>query len=277
MNERRAFTLIELLVVIAIISLLMAILLPGLNVAREHARATACRANLKQWGFICSIYAEENNGLFWSGAAGTGYWWPAQIEKRYQSWKKNKIWFCPTAKKPRYDENGNFTGDTTIFGAWGIDKPVDVDSYITASGLPGLNEDGIAGSYGINGYALSTRASSGNDNWRGLTVKGPTSNIPLFLDSLRFDGWPKETDYAPQEPAMAWYDFLTGDMGRYCIDRHRKYTNCCFLDFSVRKVGLKELWTLKWSRTFDTAGPRTKAGGMTPDQWPEWIRGFPAY
>jgi hypothetical protein len=49
------------------------------------------------------------------------------------------------------------------------------------------------------------------------------------------------------------------------------------MDFSVRKVGLKELWTLKWNRTFDTAGRWTKAGGVRAEDWPEWMRGFRDY
>jgi len=40
----------------------------------------------------------------------------------------------------------------------------------------------------------------------------------------------------------------------------------------VRKVGLKELWTLKWSKSFNTAGPWTPAGGVTAADWPGWIR-----
>ena len=50
-----------------------------------------------------------------------------------------------------------------------------------------------------------------------------------------------------------------------------------FMDWSVRKVGLKELWTLKWNRQFDTTGPWTKAGGVDPSSWPEWIRRFKDY
>ena len=45
-----------------------------------------------------------------------------------------------------------------------------------------------------------------------------------------------------------------------------------FLDWSVRKVDLKELWTLKWHKTYMTDGPWTRAGGVTADQWPEWMR-----
>ena len=49
------------------------------------------------------------------------------------------------------------------------------------------------------------------------------------------------------------------------------------MDWSVRKVGVKELWTLKWDKDFDTAGPWTKAGGVKPEDWPQWMRRFKDY
>jgi prepilin-type N-terminal cleavage/methylation domain-containing protein/prepilin-type processing-associated H-X9-DG protein len=67
------FTLVELLVVIAIIALLMAILLPVLQGVRRQARAVACRANLKQWGQVLSLYAEDHQGRFPHGADAT-FW-----------------------------------------------------------------------------------------------------------------------------------------------------------------------------------------------------------
>ena len=66
--------------------------------------------------------------------------------------------------------------------------------------------------------------------------------------------------------------------GNYsCINRHEGGVNALFMDWSVRKVGLKELWTLKWHREFDTTNPWTRAGGVQPDDWPEWMRGFKDY
>lgn len=58
-QQRRAFTLIELLVVIAIIAILAAILFPVFAKAREAARATSCRSNLKQLGNALMMYVQD--------------------------------------------------------------------------------------------------------------------------------------------------------------------------------------------------------------------------
>ncbi len=60
MKTVRAFTLIEMLVVVAIISLLVAILLPSLNRAREQARMATCLSNLRTLGQALVMYADDN-------------------------------------------------------------------------------------------------------------------------------------------------------------------------------------------------------------------------
>ena len=63
-NNKNGFTLVELLVVIAIIGILVALLLPAINMAREAARRTQCKNNIKQQALACNTYAEANQGAF---------------------------------------------------------------------------------------------------------------------------------------------------------------------------------------------------------------------
>ncbi len=66
--KHRAMTLIELLTVFSIISLLVAILLPGLSQARQQAQATVCRSNIRQIAMANDLYAHESEGVYCAGA-----------------------------------------------------------------------------------------------------------------------------------------------------------------------------------------------------------------
>jgi len=262
MRKKEAFTLIELLVVIAIIALLMSILMPAMQRVKKQARTVKCLAHLKQWNIIFAMYAEENNGLFPSGTTPQGFWWIQQIDNKLKDWKTMKIWFCPVATKPLLDEKGRMrqAALTNTTSAWGI---------FTGTGL---GPNGIAGSYGINGYVLSTKPGTTfeggrrtDDNWRTPHVSG-ANNVPLFIGALRFDLWPIYQDNPPEYEDMPWTDF---HMARACINRHDGFVNSSFCDFSARKVGLKELWRLKWHRRYDTDAP--------PPVWPEWMQPFKDY
>jgi prepilin-type N-terminal cleavage/methylation domain-containing protein/prepilin-type processing-associated H-X9-DG protein len=70
MRRRNAFTLVELLIVVGIIALLIAILMPTLNRAREQARRVQCASNLRQVAMATIMYANQNRGVL----PGVGRW-----------------------------------------------------------------------------------------------------------------------------------------------------------------------------------------------------------
>ncbi len=270
-KRSRGFTLIELLVVIAIIAVLMAILMPALRRVKEQGKMISCMGNLKQWNLIAAMHTEASDGKFWDSAPGSpGYWWVRYLDEKHKSWKKNPIWMCPSGKKPVIDEFGSQIESFNIFNAWGIFTGAD------------LSEDGVAGSYGINGYCLipadrtTTTYEGGvavSQGWKTSGERGG-GNVPWFSEALRFDLWPLPTHAPATNEFAAWSG---NNMARTCINRHQGFQNVAFIDWSVRKVGLKELWTLKWHKSFDINGPYTKAGGVQGSDWPEWIRRFKDY
>lgn len=269
MRNRRAFTLIELLVVIAIIALLMSILMPALTRVKKQARTVACRANLKQWNLFFSMFTQDNNGYFEAGVGnGHSNHWFSALRPLYKN--DHKIMCCPTATKPIVDEYGVQAAELNIFNAWG------------RFWGEGYAPEGDWGSYGINGWVENPPADlktvyegfDTTNNWRTPNVKG-ANNVPLLMDALRFNVFPLQNDTPAQNPYQAWQS--TVHMQRVCIDRHDGATNMAFLDWSVRKVDLKELWTLKWHKTYTTSGPWTTAGGVLPTDWPEWMRRYRDY
>lgn len=272
MKSERPFTKRDFVVVLACLAfLLMNIAAIGTG-GRNRAKEAVCLSNLRKWGAISQTYTQQNNGQFWPSDPGTPcYWWIKYLEDRYKDWKSNRLWFCPTATKPIFDEYGNSAATLNIFNAWGIYRGDQ------------MGPNGIAGCYAINGYLLiptpphaPSQYDGGvpvSDGWKTTGVAG-ADNIPVFIEALRFDVWPLHMMGPADYEFAAWSG---NNMARCCINRHNGAVNCLFLDFSARKVGLKELWTLRWHRSFDTEGPWTIAGGVQPTDWPEWIRNFRDY
>ncbi len=108
MRRTRGFTLIELLVVIAIIAVLMGLLMPTLNSAREQARKVRCSANLKQIGVGLALYADAEDGRLPENedpghpytAFRESYERPLKLGLLYSSQmiKEPRVFYCPSAQ-----------------------------------------------------------------------------------------------------------------------------------------------------------------------------------
>jgi prepilin-type N-terminal cleavage/methylation domain-containing protein/prepilin-type processing-associated H-X9-DG protein len=272
-SSRPAFTLIELLVVISIIGLLMALLVPALSRARRQARTVVCQSHLKQWGLRVATFASEDD-------ASPRIWNKDTYGNTHEAWsfvgdvpppenRSRDMRFCPMASTLAMAEDQEQPGELIAgrggtFRAWGHIFL----QYDTAQ----------CGSYGTNGWLnhVSIGRATGEAG-HTIDVRGQ-GRVPVLLDSTWLWTGPSsnEDDEAPPESdAIPMADYERP--WKSCINRHDGGVNCSFFDGSVRKVGLKELWTLKWWPNYNTAGPWTIAGGVQPSDWPKWMRKFKDY
>ena len=270
MSKRNAFTLIELLVVIAIIALLMGILMPALSRVKKQARAVACRATLKQWGPIWYMYCNDNEGSFPSGnddVTWTRGEWILALRFMYET--KSDMLRCPVATKrlPSGEDHGG-----------------PFNTYAMGTGGTGNLQEEC--SYGQNNWLFNPPSGVANIqgrpaewHWRNINVKGRMNNIPVFADTMWRGGGPTYKDSTRIDPPQFNGQWLGAghEMKHFCIDRHNGSNNYLFLDWTVRSVDIKELWTLTWHKGFDPRGRWTRSGGVQPSEWPEWMRGFKDY
>jgi prepilin-type N-terminal cleavage/methylation domain-containing protein len=275
-KREKGFTLIELLVVIAIIALLMAILMPSLARVRKQAQAVTCMSQIKTWSLVYKLYTDDNNGFF---PEGWGYadQHPGTSHGDYGLWfnslrpyyKDEKMRKCPTATRVVLNSN-----DWGTYKAW---YGTFQNRYPTAG--EGPTKD-FEGSYGTSNWIdfMSANRGARLKEWFWKSVQNVTraSQVPMIADSTWHDAWPTDADTPVAQPLdFGWGDKgTTGEMNQFCIDRHNGFVYFAFADWSARRVGLKELWTLRWHRNFNVNNSWTKAGGATAGDWPEWLRRY---
>ncbi len=278
MGKKGAFTLIELLVVISIITLLLAILLPTLQRVKQQAKAITCQSNLRQWGHGFAMYCSDNNG-----------WLPMHVTEappfshylghleRYLGKAYDNLHLCPMARAIKLGPDMTQFGDThsawiNISKHWGYNR--DVASY----GRNGWYCHNIDSAYAPRPIWESGKRGQMSD-YRPHSIPGiDCQQIPVLLDARWMHGNPEPWSSPPQkedEPVPP--NVFPFRMWTFVMNRHSGGINGLFMDWSVRKVELKELWTVKWHPVFDTAGLWTRAGGVLPSDWPKWMRGIKDY
>lgn len=262
----KAFTLIEVLVVVAIIALLMGILLPSLGRARAQAKSVLCRARLRSLHQAMELYTNDHHGrMFGCGLnhnAGTFYC----VLDPYVG-EIDRISLCPVAERRTDAATTNDVLGTArqpwLWAAKALSCPAGKCK------LAGCQE---FGSYTLNGYlynAAAPRILGGVEGSLPLHAGDPTlwyrswhdvktpANTPFLGDGIWVEAWPQADDTPPfaREHLATPHPSYNAGMLRFCLDRHGRAINMAFVDGHVDAVPLRDLWQLKWHRTFEvTAG-----------------------
>lgn len=250
MQKNKGFTLIELLVVIAIIALLMSILMPALSKVKDQAKEVLCKNNLHQWGLIWKLFTEDNDSKFPERSDITG--WSRTILQEFDENLDLKLFLCAKATKTFME------GGRNPYMAWDTDVEINGREII------------YNGSFVINNW-IANKEGGGSFNsgadayWRTPNVIG-SAYVPIMTDGQANNMEPYPVDEPPQYESDIWTPGPRNELRRACIRRHAPYhVLVLFLDFSVQKVTIKELWTLKWHRTWETTLP----------VWPDWMSNIP--
>jgi hypothetical protein len=276
MKTRISFSKKDLFVVLGCVVFLLANLAVTSSNGRARAKEMVCRSNLQKWGHIFDMYTTDNNGSFhegWTIEIKCGDRWFDLLRPYLDD--NNDLHCCPTATRVR-QLYGEYTGVSGKFSAWGkfIGGP---QGGVTTAYPTSLR--GSYGSYGINIYVCNPTNLTGRAwewFWRTPNVSG-ADQIPLLFDSAWIDIYPLTTD----EPPMFDGDFRDAGhidgLKQACIDRHNAAINMLFMDFSVRKVGLKQLWNFDWHREWseELAQVGLPTEWNDPDHWMYNMKDYP--
>ncbi len=227
----KKFTLIELLISIAIIAILMSMLLPALNSARERARMISCNSRLRQVIAAQNSYADDFNDFFIQ-VGKSGYWGgylsgqylkqaylpPFAVKIAGTNYNTSKLLYCPSTKGiPPVENNSSYY------------------LYYSTYGIPMYNGDfggnwpKILGSQSQIVRYLGSYGSANPGIWYSRTAMKRPSSTPLVTDSAL------STQYSADRAGygITVYSWFADTPKSGFSTRHLNYGNAGFVDGHV--------------------------------------------
>jgi prepilin-type N-terminal cleavage/methylation domain-containing protein len=214
--KKKAFTLVELLVVISIIAVLLAVLMPALNRAREMSRTVICQTNLKQLGTAWAAYTVANNGLMVSamtystedegdiGAEYTRYSWvyaPMDLATKLTITNRK-----PTLQEEQYGiKQGKLFPYASDFGVFHCpsDKTGHFRSYTIPDSMNG-QQNFVTGSFRKDWDSLTKIAQVKRPSEKYVVIEEDDTrdyNMNSWLAEITAAGMPTRTKTAASETA----------------------------------------------------------------------------
>ena len=242
--KQHGFTLLELLVVIGIVAVLLGILLPSLQVAKQKGQTLVCESNVKQLSLALSIY-EQEKGTFPYGFDGSplqvmippgglpgdasrdfqGWWWFHYLfENTEEALKRGGVLWCPSR---------DIEDPYMLCGIYGVNRAICKDSWVAIGdefkGKPlSLNQVRTPSSTLLvmdSGYSLIS--------WRGATSDAQ----PFFENPRREDVF-----YVPGLSVNKDRDISPGSNDDAIAGRHfGRFVNVGFSDAHVEKIKAEKM------------------------------------
>jgi prepilin-type N-terminal cleavage/methylation domain-containing protein/prepilin-type processing-associated H-X9-DG protein len=273
-GSSKAFTLIELLVVISIIALLLSILMPGLQKAKESAKTLICKTHLKQLGVGLVTYSidYDNKSLVTSWRKPDGNWdehlWfltiaPYMGEDSYYDDPESAmeggmaVLYCPASKgvdESRVPASGHGAIGTSK-NRWRFHNPKfpGEGNYAINFWVGGMDLD-MTEDYGwIKSAQQTLSLRDGNSRGDAPAIADAVWMEAIPMDPSQSAGTTKQS-LPPYEDDPEYKGGDSDDLGmrRYMIDRHNKAINMVYVDGHAEKVKLEDLWMQRWNKGFNT-------------------------
>jgi prepilin-type processing-associated H-X9-DG protein len=230
----------EVLVSIGIVGVLIAILFPAAMTARKQARTLECLSNLRQIDALHAIYLSQNHRESFQYNQDKQLW---LADLRKISPRIDGFRLCPEAIDPAMRDSG-FEPIGAAQTSWGPGNGTIAANWLAAN----------QASYGMNGWlyrrgpGLESFYDDNAKSFIKLQAVANASEVPAFADCVWIDGFPMPLNEPPTDLINPLYGgHGSGQMPRFCIDRHRRRINVAFIDGSARSVTLGELWELSWT------------------------------